>query len=91
MKFSKKNLYNFSYFEIVTLYFIIHFILLSLYNIFFMQFSLSICHCFYKKYFKINYKTQHIFILIINSHSHTDLYINNILSVYLTNQIQSHK
>ena len=53
-----------------------------------MQLSISICHCFHKKYFKLNDKTQPIdTVLIIEPHSHTHPYINNTLSVYLTNQM----
>ena len=64
-----------------------YFILLSLYNNFFMQLSLSnICHCFIKK-FKLNDKTQPTStVLIINPHSHTHLYIYNTLSAQLLDQ-----
>ena len=49
-----------------------------------MPLSLSICHFFYKKYFKLNDKTQPIdIVLIINLHSHTHPYINNTLRVHL--------
>ena len=57
-----------------------HFILLNLYNILFMQLSLSICHCFYKNILKSKYKTQPIrSILIIDRHGYTYPYINNTL------------
>ena len=61
-----------------------HFILLNLYNIFiFVQLSLVLSN---KKKIKLNDKTQPT-ILIIDPHNHIHLYINNTLSIYLTNQM----
>ena len=55
----------------------------------FKMLPLSICHSFYKIYFKlINDKTQPTStILIIDPYSHTHPYINIVLNVYLINQI----
>ena len=65
-----------------------HFILLCLYNIFFLlQFSLSICHRFYKIFFKKMTKLNSLTLYYIDSQNHVHLYINNTLGVYLINQI----
>ena len=53
----------------------------------FMQLSLSICYCFYKKYFKLNEKTQPMcIVLIIDPKSHTHPYIYKWYIMWLLNQ-----
>ena len=55
-----------------------------------MPLSLSICHYYLFIFFKFDDKTQPTCIVLIidpKSHTHPYIYINNILCVYLTNQI----